>query len=621
MRHLLCSLLIVLYGILAPALAAQDFRLITDEAGLSSPKDNNGVAVADYDLDGDLDIYLVAYRQYDPAVEKTWNRLYRNNGDGTFTDVTLEAGVPSLVAGFERGGMGNKFSASWGDFDNDGDPDLFLTHIGPEILYRNNSDGTFTDVTAEAGVAGADDTTHDTSALWWDYDLDGDLDIYVSAWAGENSERNSANRMYENQGDGTFVDVTAASGLGDQGRTWTSIPLDANNDGLLDLYVVNDFGPSKFYVNQGDKSFQEATAAFGLEDEGHGMGVTVGDYNGDGYFDIYVTNIDAYEYAEARMICGTPDHQERNCLFVNTGQGTFEEKAVELGVAHAGWAWGTEFFDCDHDEDLDLYVANGFIIADPTHNYFFTNTLTERGQLSFDDTSESSGTNGFREARGLVVFDHDNDGKLDLLVANWSDPPYLYHNQSRAQNWLKIALEGTLSNRNGLGAIVPVTAGGKTLHRHHDGVDFLGQSIQPLHFGVGEAQVVEQVLVRWPNGAEETLVNVPVNQTIKLKEGQGLATGTEDLPTFDDFALLGHYPNPFSRTTAIEFSLPKVGAVTLTVYNLLGREILSRRASYATPGRHRLTLDAEGHFASSGFYLYRLVYENTARSGKLLHIK
>ena len=600
------SLGIVLSALLAPDLAAQSFRLQTEAAGLASAMDNNGVAVADYDLDGDLDIYLVAYRQYDPNDETTWNRLYRNEGNGTFADVTLEAGVLSRVAGFDEGGMGNKFGAAWGDYDNDGDPDLFLTNIGPEILYRNEGDGTFTDVTEQAGVADEDSNySASSSALWWDYDHDGDLDLYVSAWAGSVSSKVSENKMYENQGDGTFTNVTAASGLGDRGRTWTSIPLDANNDGLTDLYVVNDYGPNKFYVNQGDKFFLEATAAFGLEDNGHGMGVTVGDFNNDSYFDIYLTNIAEFY---------------PNPLFVNDGQGYFSEQAEALGVHDAGWAWGTEFFDCDHDGDLDLYVANGFMI-DPGNNFFFTNQLVDRSFLRFEDSSVASGTDGAAEARGLVVFDYDGDGDQDMLVANWDAPPSLYRNQSATQNWLGIQLDGTTPSRNAFGAVVSVTANGKTIYRQHDGVDFLGQSIKPLHFGVGAAGIAEAIHVRWPSGVAETFYDVPANQTITLKEGQGTATATEERPIVSEAVTLqGAFPNPTTDATTITFSLPRTGPVNLTVYNLLGQAVFTHHETYSA-GPQRITLNNDQHFKHSGLYLYRLTFENTIRTGELMYVR
>ncbi|RMI26766.1 MAG: CRTAC1 family protein, partial [Calditrichaeota bacterium] len=487
-------------------LPAQSFTLNTVQAGLTEARQSNGVAVADYDLDGDLDVYFVAVRQYDPNNSATWNRLYRNNGNGTFTDVTEQAGVRSYLSGYPINTMGNKYGASWGDYDNDGDPDLFLTHLGPDMLFQNNGDGTFTEVTQQAGVAG-NDTDVNSSALWWDFDLDGDLDLYVGAWIG-------ANRMYENLGGGVFQDISLASGLADSGRTWTSIPIDANNDTLPDLYVVNDFGANHFFVNLGNGAFQEATTAFGLEDEGHGMGVCIGDYNNDGWFDIYLTNI--YDLFP-------------NPLFTNTGQSYFIDLAAQMGVDSAGWAWGTEFFDCDHDGDEELYVVNGFLI-DPGDNMFFNNMLIETGNPGFVEMSAASGTNGSAEARGLVVFDYDDDGDLDLLVANFNEPPYLYVNQTVTQNWLKVKLEGTTSNRNAFGASIRVTAGGQTYHRHNDGVEFLGQSIQPLHVGLGNATNVDELVVRWPDGTEESFHNIPVNQQITVREGVGIITAIGDTP-------------------------------------------------------------------------------------------
>ncbi len=584
-------------------LFAQSFQLSTQVAGLdvNNARDHNGVSVADYDMDGDLDVYMVSYWQYDPDRPRTWNRLFQNDGNGYFTDVTEQAGVLSKVNGFARGGMGNKFGASWADYDNDGDPDLFLTNVGPEILFRNDGDGTFTEVTEAAGLAHSDGSVT-SSSVWWDFDLDGDLDLYVSVWAGADP----ANRLYENLGDGTFANITATSGLKDEGQTWTSIPIDANNDGLPDLYVVNDFGPNKFYVNNGDGSFTEATTAYGLEDEGHGMGVTVGDYNNDGFFDIYLTNIEEYYL---------------NPLFVNTGNASFENQAVERGVGRAGWAWGTEFFDCDHDGDLDLYIANGYLIDQGT-NHFFTNQLIGRNQLAFENHSEQSGANGEAEARGLAVFDYDNDGDLDMLVANWGEAPYLYTNESPTLNWLKIDLEGTISNRDAFGTTLELHANGQVYYRQYDGVDFLGQSVQSVHFGVNIASIIDELVIRWPNGNEERLYNILPNQTIKVVEGFGIsATNTEannEVPS-EAFALNKPYPNPFSETTTISFNLPAPGEVNVTVYNILGQEVYSNKTNVASAGKHEIPLNARA-FANNGMYIYRVIWQNKVQSGVISRV-
>ncbi len=598
------SILLVLLGTLSipTILKAQDFRLSTTEAGLdvNDSRDHNGVSVADYDLDGDLDIYLVSSRQYDSTIPKTWNRLFRNEGNGQFSDVTEEAGVHSKVSGYATDVMGNKYGASWGDYDNDGDPDLFLTNVGPEILFRNDGDGSFSDVTEESGLTHSDDGST-TSSVWWDYDLDGDLDLYISVFSGSDTR----NRLHENMGDGTFQNVTAASGLGDEGRTWTSMPIDADNDGLLDLYVVNDFGDNTFYRNRGDKTFEDLTTEYGLNNEGHGMGVTVGDYNNDGLFDIYLTNI--------------AEHFP-NPLFLNTGEARFDEQAAALGVEDAGWAWGTEFFDGDNDGDLDLYVANGSLL-DPGSNYYYTNLLVGHGQMSFENSSELSGANGDGEGRGLTVFDYDEDGDLDLLVANRSVAPYLYKNESSTLNWLKVNLEGTTSNRNAFGATVRISANGHTMYRHNDGVEFLGQSVQPVHFGVGNATVIDEIVVRWPDGVEETYYDVTTNQTIRIIEGQELTTDVEDpaLPA-EKFTLHKPFPNPFNRSTAISFNIPERGDVVLTVYNILGREVISRKTSFASPGKYSLELDG-GSFSNSGMYIYRLQWGNEILTGVISRVK
>lgn len=592
---------------------AQSFSLVTNEAGLSSATHTNGVAVADYDLDGNLDIYFVAHQQYDVNDPTTWNRLFRNNGDGTFSDVTAQAGVISRLSGQRGSPMGFKFGAAWGDYDNDGDPDLYLTNFGPNELFQNQGDGTFREVAQQAGVQGNSTDIH-SSAVWWDYDRDGDLDLYVSAWGGASTDYHfTTNIMYENLGDGTFQDVTQATALGDTGRTWTALPIDANNDGWLDLYVINDFGANRFYLNLGNKTFREETRAFALEDSGNGMGVTVGDYDNNGFFDIYLTNI-------GDLVPPTP-----NALFHNTGEGYFLNRSTQLGVDNAGWAWGTEFFDCDNDGDLDLYVVNGFKL-EPGRNFFFLNLLNQ-GNLTFLNRSQETRTDGEAEARGLVVFDYDNDGDLDMAVANFKAPAYLYKNVGQNQNWLKIKLIGTQSNRDAFGAIVRVTADGKTYHRYNDGVEFLGQSIQPVHVGLGQAQRVEEIRVEWPSGLVETVHDLAVNQTVVIKEGVGLVTSVEvasqkSIP--DHFRLFGNYPNPFNGSTLIQFEIPRGGEVELLIANLLGQTIRKVTKYYSTAGKYQITWDGKdltGKAVSSGMYFYQLRFGNREAKGRMVYLK
>ncbi len=602
-------LTLMLFSLFIPKWSmAQIFREVSNAAGLAGAVATNGAAVADYDNDGDLDIYFVAISQYDSTDTTTWNKLFRNEGNKTFTDVTVQAGVLSTLHGHPWSAMGNKFGAAWGDYNNDGFPDLFITNVGYDELYRNDGDGMFTDVTAAAGVKG-NDVDHHSSALWWDYDLDGDLDLYVSAWIGEN-------HLYENIDGETFVNVTAVSALGDTGRTWTSIPIDANNDHLPDLYVVNDFGANRFYLNQGDKTFRVATAEFGLEDGGHGMGVTIGDYDNNGFFDIYLTNIEGVILSDGK--------QTFNPLFANDGNGHFNNKNIEAGVQGAGWAWGAEFFDCDHDGDEDLYVVNGFKI-EPGRNYFFLND----GSGKYTDRSVESQADGAAEARGLVVFDYDNDGDLDLLVANFKDPPYLYENQTVQQSWLQVNLVGSTSNRNAFGATVEVRCATKHYFRAYNGVDFLGQSVQPLHVGLADAEMADAVIVTWPDGGQEIVANVPVNQTVTIKQGQGLVVtsvvdkGRHQMAP-DEFELLGNYPNPFNGSTVIDFVLPGPGNVTLSIQNIIGQKIAEIHRLHLPAGRNQISWQGQssgGLAVSSGFYLYRLTWNRHARTGRMLYLK
>ncbi len=627
-RHLClrCGKVGLLLGILsmlaAPASSlAQKFARRTQDAGLGAVSRANGVALADYDHDGDLDIYFVVQDSYKPSDPQTWNRIFSNRGDGTFFDVTARAGLAgrNSNSGQNPNGMGNKMGASWGDYDNDGWPDLFLTHYGSNQLFHNNSDGTFTDVTAQAGVA-ARRTQFSSSALWFDYDLDGDLDLYVSIYAEFFTTSNDrTNRLYENLGNGKFLDVSAASGVADNGATWTTVAIDANNDGYLDLYLANDFGPNKFYLNNGDKTFQEKTAGFGLEDRFHGMGLAVADCDGNGYFDIYLTNI-----TEAGS------DEEINPLFLNTGQNFFYNYSVEAGVSLAGWGWGTEFFDLENDGDEDLFVVTNNFTPEFA-NVLFRNKA-ESGTARFERISHEVGLDDSTVARGVAVFDYDNDGDSDLLISNFFESPYLYENPMPHGNWLNVKLEGTVSNRDAFGAVVEVWANGRSYKKYHHGTQFLAQSIQPLHFGLGNAQSVERIAVRWPLGHVEEIGAMNVNQTIQIKEKSGIVSGvrarsTSQTPVPVALRLAGNYPNPFNGSTQIRFELGIPGEVELSIVNAQGQTVQVSKESFSTSGEKMIRWHGTGPIAnpvSSGLYFYCLKLNGQAAGlsfGKMLYIK
>lgn len=605
---------------------AQAFKLSTQDAGLGSVEKTDGVAVADYDRDGDLDVYFVVlppYRQDSPA---TWNRLFSNNGDGTFLDVTTIAGVkgeaPSLGSG-----MGFKTGASWGDYDNDGWPDLFLTKHGPNQLFHNNGDGTFTEVTNQAGVAGGG-TQQSQSALWFDYDLDGDLDLYVSVWYDNKIPPDTRNWMYENLGNGQFIDVSAASGLADSGKTYMSVAIDANNDGHLDVYLANDFAPSggrpnKFYLNNGDKTFQERTADFGLEHVGFDMGLAIADCDGNGYFDIFLTNITELEFGDYLG--------QLNRLFLNTGQNYFVNNAVQAGVSLAGWGWGTEFFDLENDGDEDLFVVNGFGHLEHTKRLFRNDS--DASAVHFKDIAQEFGIAENSEARGLAIFDYNDDGHQDVLISNYTKIPSLYENSIEPGNWLKVKLEGTVSNRDAFGTVIQVRANGKSYKKYHHGAQFDAQSIQPVHFGLGDAQAIERIIVKWPNGsADEIIEAVNVNQTIRIKEGSGIVSGVRQTsanqPTVPGaLRLLGNYPNPFNGSTQIRFEIRVPGEVEMRIANLQGQAVKVVHEFFPGIGAKTMSWDGtdlKARPVSSGLYFYSLQINNEIASrdvGKMLYMK
>jgi len=626
---------------------SQQFELVTETAGLLSAKKINGAAVADFDLDGDLDIYFVAHSVYDPDDEITWSRLYANNGDNTFSDVTHSAGLHDTTISPMRHPYGSQYSATWGDYNNDGYPDLFVSKLGLNSLYLNLGNATFNDVTDELGVAG-NQVDVNTSAVWWDYDRDGDLDLYVCNWDRPSqgfipddtvADRSIyPNTMYENQ-DSIFVDVTETSALGDTGRTWAALPMDINNDGLLDLYVVNDqfdlrhpngFGRNNVYINNGDKTFRMPDTDLGLGHTGSGMGVTVGDVNRDGFFDIYVTNItpDAWHH----------NWVQRNPLYINSGNGTFEDQGEAYGVDIAGWGWGTLFFDCDNDGDDDLYVAAGFSsinaqIAD--FNYFFLNE--QPSNIQFKNISLESGCRGWADSRGLVTFDFDDDGDLDILVPNinlqqqgrrTAFEPSLYENKNNTGNWLKVDLIGTTSNRCGFGAAIEVVADSVSYHRYHSGITFLGQNIQPEHFGLADAQAVQKVIVKWPSGKRDEVSDVQINRTLVVVEGEhevDTPDGPSNPDTFvENFTLRGGYPNPFNAGTRIEFTIPGPGQVEIEIFNVVGQRIRRLKQDFSTSGVHHIFWDGKassGLPVPSGVYIYRAINEGIRKSGKVAFMK
>ncbi len=579
-------------------LSAQQFTRVELDAGLGAVRNNNGVAVADYDNDGDLDIYFTGIKSFDPDDEGTWNRLMRNKGDGTFEEVTMAAGFTHQFVNTQvTASMGEKLGASWGDYDNDGYPDLFLANSRLDQLYHNEGDGTFREVTAEAGVAGCNNC-YSSSGLWFDHDRDGYLDLYVSIL-------NGTNFLYRNNGDGTFTDVTSWENVGGAGITWTTLPLDLGRDGFLDLYCANDTQINELFENRSGFHYNEASRAYRLADEGAGMGMAIGDYNNDGLFDIYVTNI--------------YNHQP-NPLFRNLGDRRFENVATNLGVDNTGWGWGTHFFDFDHDGDEDLAAVNGVVSKqyidgieqEDVRNYFFKNLLIENREAGFEDWSAASGTDGDERARGLEVFDYDGDGDLDMLVANVEATPYLFRNETISgvteanKNWLQIKLQGTASNRNAFGTEVKIIVDGQSYHRWYQGGTFYGQSIKPVHFGIGAAKKIDKIEITWLSGTVETFYDIWANQTIVIQEN----TSITDVVHASEISELQTkvFPNPFEDVTNFAIASSSAQEMQVRIYSAQGRLVFEQTFAPGTKTHsiHWDGKDLDGNDLPAGMYFYIL---------------
>src|SRR5262245_58110265 len=506
----------------------------------------SGVALFDYDNDGWLDIFLVNGTTLEgfPRGREPINHLYRNNKNGTFTDVTEKANLA-------RGGWGQ--GACVGDFDNDGYDDLFVTYWGQNALYRNNRNGTFTDVTEKAGMLHKA-VRWSSGCSFLDYDKDGDLDLFVANYVdfdisktpakgsnqycqwrgvpvmcGPRGLPAGANILYQNSGDGTFTDVSEKSGIAKPtGRyAFTSLVSDYDNDGWPDIYVACDSTPNILYHNEGDGTFTDigfisGTAVNEDGQEQAGMGVSTADYDHDGFFDIVKTN-----FAD-----------DVPTLYHNGGDGSFVDVTytAQLGVNTRFLGWGTGFFDFDNDGWKDIFMVNGHVY--PEVEALNANSPYKQERLifwnlrngTFLDISAQAGQGILdrRSSRGAAVGDLDNDGGLEIVVNNMNDTPSLLKNYGEKQNWILIKTVGSKSNRDGIGARVTVVAAGlKQMDEVRSGGSYISQNDLRLHFGIGGATRVERVEILWPSGRKESFENLKANQVAVLEEGKGTLLAQE----------------------------------------------------------------------------------------------
>jgi len=529
------------------------FTDVAKQAGLTSPIIYGGVdtksyiievvgcgaAFIDYDNDGWQDLFILNGTRLEGAPPGTTNRLYKNNRDGTFTDVTDKAGLTK---------SGWASAVTVGDFDNDGLDDLFITYYGQNVLYRNNGNGTFTDVTEKAGLRQTD-VRYGSGCTWVDYDRDGRLDLFVATYLnttleklpkpGQNADCRWKGvpvncgprglppgfvRLYHNNGDGTFTDVSQQSGVARASGSYpmTTVAADYDNDGWPDIYVACDSTPSWLFRNQRDGTFREEALERGIalsEDgmEQAGMGIGVGDFDLDGNLDIFKTHFS----------------DDTNVLYRNDGKGNFDDVTIRagIGVETRFVGWGTGIVDLDNDGHPDLFLVTGSVYPEVERQLpaypFKTPRLVFRnlGEGRFEELIEEAGeaVASTHAGRGCAFGDFDNDGDVDVVIINLNEPPSLLRNDLSGQgHWLKVLLEGVTSNRSAIGARVIAQYGGRSQAQEVTAQSsFYSANDRRLHFGLGSAASAD-LTVRWPNGTTEKIGAVPADQLVVIREGAGI---------------------------------------------------------------------------------------------------
>jgi hypothetical protein len=484
-----------------------------------------GLAFLDYDSDGNMDVYVVSgvhkppFTHGSPPPFQPRNRLYHNRGDGTFEDVTDRAGV----------GLGDRYciAVAVGDYDNDDHPDIFIAcYYGPNVLFHNNGNGAFTDVAQKAGVA---DMACSDGGVWFDYDNDGYLDLYVcnyiqydpnyhyyynpDGFPGPLSYEGQQDALYHNNRNGTFTSVTKEMGVeGHVGRAMGAVAADYDDDGMIDLYVANDAMEKYLFHNEGGKHFTEvanqAGVAFNVAGEGTASMIgTWGDYDNDGRLDLFV-----------------PDNSFKS-LFHNEGNGMFTDAAAPTGIAGMTGqyvSWGSGWIDYDNDGSPDLFIVNGAL-----HHLYGQEAvlLHNDGDGKFSDVSTQAGEFFKRKVcgRGAAFGDFDNDGNVDVVITTLNGPAILLRNCNRSGNhWLALRLVGHKSNRDGVGAKVKLVYDGKTrVAQREGGGAYLSSNDPRLHFGLGKCRKVDRIEIRWPSGIPQTLKDVKPDQILTVEEPKG----------------------------------------------------------------------------------------------------
>ena len=571
------SFVVIVMLVSLPVYSQVTFENVADEVGISLSRGGGffggGVSIYDFDGDGVEDLAF--------ATENSAELLiYKNNGFD-FEDYSLQLGISNTS---------NVQSILWVDYDNDGDKDLFFTCKNSyNRLYRNDNNN-FTEVTGEAGLS--TDVQFSTAAAWADYNNDGFIDLYVG-------HRNDLipNTLYKNNGDGTFTDVTEEANVGDTlGITSLyKFPLaisfiDYNNDNWQDIYIANDKEDGNtLFKNNGDGTFEDVSEQSNTNLYFNAMGIAVGDYDNDGDWDMYVSN-----------------SPEGNALLKNNGDGTFTNVANDLNITVNKICWGTNFIDIDNDTDLDLFVvasAGATSMSDPERqNELFEN----QGDGTFIKLNISGINTDTSISYGTAFGDFNNDGYCDIVVIN-SDPTYsaLWKNSGASNNWIKLQLEGTVSNRDGIGSTIKFYLGSTSFIRPVKcGSSYLSQNSAIQTIGVGSVSVIDSIIINWPSGQIDVMRNVNVNSFYVVEEGSTVTDINELEITLTSYKLHQNYPNPFNPSTKITFSLAADSKVNLTVFDVLGQEVVSLISGNLAAGSHEIDFNASN--INSGVYFYRI---------------
>lgn len=566
------------------------FQNIAGQMGINvtyaGPSFGGGVSFCDFNGDGYDDLTLAGWSNQ--------NLFFFQNDINVFTNVINQTAITN---------DGRSKTVLWADFDNDGDKDFFVSkaHSGNK-LYRNEGGYNFIDVTDPAGILSG--STNSIAACAADYDNDGYLDLYVT-----NRLTTTPNELYRNNGDWTFTEVGAIAGVQDTEQLPLAVAfIDYDMDGWQDIYIANDrMLGNTLLRNNGDGTFEDVSEISNTNIAFDAMGIAIGDYDNDFDLDMYISNT-----------------EHGNGLLRNNGDGTFSEIADSLGIAVNRVSWGVNFLDFDNDSDLDLFVC----VNHPNpKNPDITNALFENNSDGTFTVLEETGME--TEANfswGTAAGDFNNDGYSDIAVINSQPTKFeLWENEGSINNWIKIKLEGTVSNRDAVGSLIEIHWNKRKIIRStHCGISYLSQNSDVTTVGLGAASNVDSIVVNWPAGGRDVRYNLAPNQVVHILESSA-SVGIADSPVvIKDFALLPNYPNPFNPSTNIQFSLTKSAVVQLDVFNLQGKRVKRLVAETLSSGLHTAVWDGKdrhGKSVTSGLYIYKIKVGNLSAARKMMLLK